>query len=106
MKVYHLVKILIMLSFRYLHARIVVLRPILTESCLKQVRPDDGRWSAPRDQFLSENLIGHCSNVCFESARDIIQIIYSNLDLETVTGPVPAWWFAVLCMFQTYSVLF
>ncbi|CEI63362.1 unnamed protein product [Fusarium venenatum] len=88
----------IVLRSRYLHARIVVLRPILTESCLKQVRPDDSRQSALRDQFLSENLIGHCSNVCFESAREIIQIIYSNLDLETVTGPVPAWWFAVLLL--------
>ncbi|KAK1252000.1 hypothetical protein MKX08_003187, partial [Trichoderma sp. CBMAI-0020] len=90
---------------RYLHARIVVLRPILTESCLKQVRPDDSRRSALRDPVLSDKLIDHCSNICFESAHEIIRIIHSNLDLETVTGPVPAWWFAVLFVYTAATVL-
>ncbi|KAF2021654.1 hypothetical protein BU24DRAFT_417295 [Aaosphaeria arxii CBS 175.79] len=95
----------IVLRSRYLHARIVVLRPILTESCLKQVKSDDSRHSASKDQFLSDNLIGHCSKICFESAHEIIRIIYSNLDLETVTGPVPAWWFAVLFVYTAATVL-
>ncbi|KAG6996936.1 hypothetical protein FOFC_07909 [Fusarium oxysporum] len=95
----------IVLRSRYLHARIVVLRPILTESCLKRVRSDDTRQSAPVDQCLSDNLIDQCSNVCFESAYEIIRIIYTNLDFETVTGPVPAWWFAVLFVYTAATVL-
>ncbi|RKK91840.1 hypothetical protein BFJ68_g16092 [Fusarium oxysporum] len=95
----------IVLRARYLHARIVVLRPILTESCLKQVRADHHSGSAPTDQRLSHSLTDQCSIICFDSAHKIINMIHANLDLETVTGPVPAWWFSVLFVYTAATVL-
>ncbi|KAK2684441.1 hypothetical protein QWA68_016479 [Fusarium oxysporum] len=32
-------------------------------------------------------------------------MIHANLDLETVTGPVPAWWFSVLFVYTAATVL-
>ncbi|EXL55811.1 hypothetical protein FOCG_03545 [Fusarium oxysporum f. sp. radicis-lycopersici 26381] len=39
------------------------------------------------------------------TAHEAIDILHQNLDLETVTGPVPAWWFAVLFVYTAATVL-
>jgi hypothetical protein len=38
-----------------------------------------------------------CSSLCLETAHRSIEMIYTHLDLSTVFGPVPAWWYSVLC---------
>ncbi|CAH0037953.1 unnamed protein product [Clonostachys solani] len=92
----------IVLRARYLYARIVILRPILSEFCLKQARP---KWNTVSDSSLNECLVDRCSTLCFEAAHEIIDMIYSHLDRETVTGPVPAWWLAVLFVYTAATVL-
>lgn len=46
---------------------------------------------------MSQKLIEECFVLCFEAVHETINIFQQNLDLDTVTGPAPAWWFAVLC---------
>jgi len=50
-----------------------------------------------KDAGLSQHLIVKSAELCFEAAHEMIDVLYSRFDLTTVTGPVPAWWFAVLC---------
>lgn len=57
------------------------------------------------DRTLSKNLVDQCSTLCFEAAHELINMIHANLDLHTVTGPVPAWWFAVLCKTTSIQIL-
>lgn len=38
-----------------------------------------------------------CADICFEAAHEVINLLYEHVNLESVTGPVPSWWFAVLC---------
>jgi hypothetical protein len=75
----------------------LVLRPVVAEHYLKQAKPMDLQQHPRTDESVSKKLIDECFALCFEAAQETINILHQNLDLETVTGPVPAWWFAVLC---------
>ncbi|KAM0420552.1 hypothetical protein ACHAPT_011721 [Fusarium lateritium] len=86
----------IVLRARYLHARILVLRPIVAEFYLKQAKPKDNQNHSRTDEAVSQRLVDECFVLCFEAAHETINIFQQNLDLDTVTGPVPAWWFALV----------
>ncbi|RKK98045.1 hypothetical protein BFJ68_g13803 [Fusarium oxysporum] len=65
-----------------------------------------GLQQHPRtDESVSKKLIDECFALCFEAAHEAIDILHQNLDLETVTGPVPAWWFGVLFVYTAATVL-
>lgn len=88
--------ILILLLSRYLHARIILFRPILADLYLRpQYAKDD---VVGKESSLSHHVIVHCACLCFEAAHEMLDVLFNNVDLDTVTGPVPAWWFSVLCM--------
>ncbi|KIY01104.1 uncharacterized protein Z520_02656 [Fonsecaea multimorphosa CBS 102226] len=93
----------IVLQARYLQARIAVLRPVLADYYLKPVssrlRPQ------LRECSLSQHLINQSAALCFEAAHEMIDVLYARFDFETVTGPVPAWWFAVLFIYTAATVL-
>lgn len=82
---------------RYLQARIVVLRPILADYYLKQI--GSSTQSGAKKGSLSQHLIAGSAEICFEAAHEMIDVLYTHFNFETVTGPVPAWWFAVLCQY-------
>uniref|UniRef100_A0A8H7K500 Uncharacterized protein n=1 Tax=Bionectria ochroleuca TaxID=29856 RepID=A0A8H7K500_BIOOC len=46
-----------------------------------------------------------CTVLCFQLAQEMIDVLYSNFNHETVTGPVPAWWFGVLFIYTAATVL-
>ncbi|UNI24980.1 hypothetical protein JDV02_010693 [Purpureocillium takamizusanense] len=93
----------IVLRARYLQARIVVLRPILADYYLKLINLKNVQ--AARDTGLSQHLIVKSAELCFEAAHEMIDVLYDRFDLTTVTGPVPAWWFAVLFVYTAATVL-
>ncbi|KAM3426555.1 hypothetical protein NHJ13734_009391 [Beauveria thailandica] len=95
----------IVLRARYLHARITLLRPIVAEFYLKQPKSDDSSIHPDANRCLSQTLVERCSALCFEAAREIISMIYANLNLETLIGPVPAWWFTVLFVYSAATAL-
>uniref|UniRef100_A0A0B7JZM6 Xylanolytic transcriptional activator regulatory domain-containing protein n=2 Tax=Bionectria ochroleuca TaxID=29856 RepID=A0A0B7JZM6_BIOOC len=95
----------IVLRSRYLHSRILILRPVVAEACLKQTHSQNSGGYSSIDRSLSQNMVNQCCTMCFESAHELINIIYDNLDLQTVTGPVPAWWFSVLFIYTAATVL-
>ena len=90
---------------RFLHARILLLRPAISHFCLLEPRP-----LAPGtalDESLGHRMVVQCSSLCMRSAHDMIKLIYSNLSLDDLTGPLPAWWYCILCkctLFTSSSV--
>ncbi|KAI0971646.1 C6 transcription factor [Xylaria arbuscula] len=93
----------IVLRARFLHARILLFRPILAESYLKQnINGDD---SHSEERSLSQGVTTECARILFASAHEIVNVIYTHFDFETVTGPVPAWWYAVLFVYTAAVVL-
>lgn len=86
---------MIFVSPRYLQARMILFRPILADLYLRpQYSPDD---VVSKESSLSHHVIVHCACLCFEAAHEMLDVLSTYLDLDTVTGPVPAWWFSVLC---------
>lgn len=75
---------------RFLHARMLLLRPILAQYCLPQS-------TEKQVDSLCSRMVMQGSKMCLETAHRTIELIYSHLDSSTVTGPVPAWWYSVLC---------
>ena len=80
---------------RFLHARLVVFRPIVADLYLKQTLSTQNEPT--KEKSLSHHLISRCATLCFDTAHEMIDVLYSNMNLNTATGPVPAWWFGVLC---------
>ncbi|KAF7513314.1 hypothetical protein GJ744_009735 [Endocarpon pusillum] len=94
------------LRSRYLHSRILLFRPILSRFCLAQ--PDTTHTSSSSDmehESLPQHLALACSNLCLRAAHDAIHLIYSNLDRENITGPVPQWWNCILFTYSAATVL-
>lgn len=75
----------------------LVLRLIDAEFHLKQVKLNDLQEHLRTDKSVPQKLVEECFVLYFEAAHEAIDIFQPNLDLDTVTGPVPAWWFGVLC---------
>jgi hypothetical protein len=67
----------------------------MSEFCLPQSVPSDPGTAI--DESLSERVWLQCSVLCLRTAHDMIDVIYANLDVRTLTGPLPAWWYCVLC---------
>ncbi|KAH1551910.1 hypothetical protein KXX59_007630 [Aspergillus fumigatus] len=83
---------------RFLHARMLLLRPILAQYCLPQS-------TEKQVDSLCSRMVMQGSKMCLETAHRTIELIYSHLDSSTVTGPVPAWWYSVLYIYTAATVL-
>lgn len=76
-------------------------------SALRSVLADFGHWQAgsaggqlSSDRALYQTVVSECGELCFDLAREMIEVIYSSFNFDTISGPVPAWWFGVLCKSQ------
>lgn len=90
-------RLIVMLQLRHLHTRILLHRPALVASCSLRASSHHLDVCASAKQTAVANLTQHCASLCFEAADQIIGIVYANLDHHTMTGPLPPWWFVVLC---------
>jgi hypothetical protein len=41
--------------------------------------------------------MSECSHLCFQTAHEVIETFDQNLNVEDLTGPLPCWWYSVLC---------
>lgn len=88
---------------RFLHARILLFRPTLSQFCLFENAPLVS--GTPLDESLSHRMVFQCSSLCVRAAHDMIQLIYSNLNPHDLTGPLPAWWYCILYVYTAATVL-
>jgi len=87
---------------RFLHARILLFRPILSRFCLPQETPTDPGTAL--DESLPQRMALQCSALCLRAAHDAIDLIYANLVVNGALGPLPAWWYCVLCEHSSVSL--
>ncbi|OJJ76872.1 hypothetical protein ASPBRDRAFT_201951 [Aspergillus brasiliensis CBS 101740] len=92
----------LMMRIRYIHVRILLLRPLLGHRCLHGMVT-----MGPKafDVSLTEVMLRECTTLCSELAYELIDLFNGNLDFETLTGPLPAWWYSVLYIFTAATVI-
>ncbi|KAJ5093357.1 hypothetical protein N7456_009218 [Penicillium angulare] len=93
-------RLAILINISFFHARILLLRPILAQYCLLHAHN-----STKLSKSLASIMTVQCSSVCLEIAHRSLEIIYTNIDLGNVFGPVPAWWYSVLYVYTAATVL-
>ncbi|KAE9376680.1 hypothetical protein N431DRAFT_400970 [Stipitochalara longipes BDJ] len=88
---------------RYLHARILLFRPVLSRFCL--LEPTSVNSGTVLDESLTQRMVLQCSTLCLTAAHQMIELIHSNLASDRMTGPLPAWWYCVLYIYTAATVI-
>ncbi|KAJ5666576.1 hypothetical protein N7462_010985 [Penicillium macrosclerotiorum] len=81
---------------RFLHVRMLLFRPTLSKYCVA------------RDNLLAHSMISmtesfpnrvalQCSIICVRVAQESINLIHNNVPADGTGGPLPAWWYNILC---------
>lgn len=65
----------------------------VTEDPFAKNNPDDFL----DDSSLSSVMLAESARICFRVARELIEIFDHHLNRETLLGPLPNWWYSVLC---------
>lgn len=74
----------------------LLFRPILSKYCT-------ARDIAPADPLISLNdsfpqrVALQCSVICVKVAQEVVHLIYNNIPADGTSGPLPAWWYNILC---------
>ncbi|KAH8651123.1 fungal-specific transcription factor domain-containing protein [Xylariales sp. PMI_506] len=91
----------VILRLRYLHGRIILLRPILTQLCLS--KPPYDLSTEPR---LTESLIRDCCHSCIDDAAEVISVVSTHSQPRT-GGTLPAipWWTRLFYLYVASTVI-
>jgi len=82
---------------RFLHVRILLFRPILSKYC--SIRDNLTMNSLiPISDSFPHRVALQCSIICVRVAQESIEMIYNNVPADGTGGPLPAWWYNILCM--------
>ncbi|KDN71492.1 putative fungal specific transcription factor [Colletotrichum sublineola] len=90
----------VILRIRLLHARMLLLRPMLACFCLSQ-SPEP---SQTHDD-LSSRVVQQCAMVCVEAAQSLISFIVQFQRHDGSLGLLPAWWYRVFYIYTAATVL-
>ncbi|OAA59953.1 Fungal specific transcription factor [Cordyceps fumosorosea ARSEF 2679] len=89
----------IILRLRFLHARILLLRPILSLVCLPHATTESDT------ERLSNRLHKQCALECVATARATIRIFFDHQVSDGTVGLLPAWWYRLYYLFSASTVL-
>lgn len=90
------------ITHRFLHVRILLFRPILSKYCTAR--------DVSADPFISLNdsfphrVALQCSIICVKVAQEVTELIHNNIPTGAAGGPLPAWWYNILCKPPTRAV--
>jgi hypothetical protein len=74
----------------------LLFRPILSKYCtVRDVTGSDSFVSL--DDSFPRRIAWQCSAICVKAAQEIIELIYHNIPADGSAGPLPAWWYNILC---------
>ncbi|KAK1585402.1 fungal-specific transcription factor [Colletotrichum navitas] len=90
----------VILRIRLLHARMLLLRPMLACFCLSQ-SPEPSRVC----DDLSSRVVQQCAMVCVEAAQSLISVIVQFQRHDGSLGLLPAWWYRVFYIYTAAAVL-
>ncbi|KAL4746492.1 hypothetical protein BDW72DRAFT_210376 [Aspergillus terricola var. indicus] len=93
----------VVLRARFLHVRMLLFRPILSKYCIARDLPSDPLISLT-DSF-PQRVALQCSTICVNVAREVIELIHTNIPCDGTSGPLPAWWYNILYVYTAATVL-
>lgn len=82
---------------RFLHARMLLLRPALSMFCLPDTPSEIPNTDV--DEGLHQKMLIQCSILCLRAAHEVIDLAYSNFPKDGSVGLMPAWWYNIFCTF-------
>ncbi|CZR44333.1 uncharacterized protein FPRO_14094 [Fusarium proliferatum ET1] len=91
----------VILRMRFLHARILLMRPVLSRFCLTQ-SPQDKK---PMDDNLQARVVQQGAMFCVTTAQDMINTLVKHQTLDGTVGLLPAWWYRVYYIYSAATVL-
>lgn len=86
---------------RFLHARILLLRPLLSRFCLTQ---SPGENNLVHDS-LQTRVVQQGAMFCVATAQNIITTLLKHQTLDSTVGLLPAWWYRVYYVYSAATVL-
>ncbi|ATY63501.1 Fungal specific transcription factor [Cordyceps militaris] len=89
----------IILRLRFLHARILLLRPILSLVCLPHAATESDT------ERLASRLHKQCALECVATARATIRTFFHHQVSDGTVGLLPAWWYRLYYLFSASTVL-
>lgn len=81
----------VIITLRYLNARILLHRPVLSAFLRKRVRQRVGGGEVEEEDAFFQDLGERSIKICEQSAMEIVQIVYRTSAPPALLG---AWWFS------------
>ncbi|CAI7607099.1 unnamed protein product [Penicillium palitans] len=94
----------IVLRARFLHVRMLLFRPTLSKYCAVRDNATTDPLISTNDSFPHRVAL-QCSIICVKAAQESIQLIYNNVPADGTGGPLPAWWYNILYVYTSATVL-
>lgn len=74
----------------------LLFRPILSKYSSMRDNPTVLSPISINDSFPHRVAL-QCSIICVRVAQESIELIYNNVPADGTGGPLPAWWYNILC---------
>ncbi|KAH7121526.1 fungal-specific transcription factor domain-containing protein [Dactylonectria macrodidyma] len=91
----------VILRMRFLHARILLLRPLLCRFCLAQSPTENTKV----DDTLQARFVEQGALFCVSTAQSMITTLLQHQTLNNTVGLLPAWWYRVYYVYSAATVL-
>ncbi|KAH6993592.1 fungal-specific transcription factor domain-containing protein [Fusarium venenatum] len=91
----------VILRMRFLHARILLLRPVLSRFCLS---PFPSKRPQAEDN-LQTRVIQQSAMFCVATAQNMINTLVAHQSMDRTVGLLPAWWYRVYYVYSAATVL-
>ncbi|KPA36366.1 cutinase transcription factor 1 beta [Fusarium langsethiae] len=91
----------VILRMRFLHARILLLRPVLSRFCLS---PFPSERPQAEDN-LQARVIQQSAMFCVTTAQNMINTLVTHQSMDSTVGLLPAWWYRVYYVYSAATVL-
>lgn len=85
---------------RFLHARILLLRPLLTRFCLSQSTDIPDQYDG-----LQTRIVEQSASLCVDTAKSLVAVLLEYQTEDGTVGLLPAWWYRVYYVYTAAAVL-
>lgn len=87
---------------RFLHARILLLRPVLSRFCLSY---SPAEVEGFRGDTLQERVVEQAAQLCVSTAQTIVTVLIEHQAVDGTVGLLPAWWYRVYYVYSAATIL-
>ncbi|RXG42334.1 hypothetical protein VDGE_09607 [Verticillium dahliae] len=92
----------VILRMRFLHARILLLRPVLSRFCLA---PPTRAVTFGLTDSLQARVVEQGALFCVSTAQNMIAVLLEHQTSDNTIGLLPAWWYRVYYVYSAATVL-